>query len=249
MSVYLSLIFPAHNEEHRLPPSLAAAHAFLYRQPYTSEIIVVENGSQDLTAVVAEAFAAEHEQPPVRVIREHGRGKGLAVRAGILAARGQYRFFADVDLSMPIEELAKFLPPQLDGFDIAIGSREAPGSRRYNEPSYRHIQGRIFSTLVKWFALPGFEDTQCGFKMFTARAAEDIFRVQVFNGMSFDVEALFIAQQRGYKIAEVPVDWYYRSESRVNPLKDPLNMLRDIMVIRRNWAAGKYEGRRKKDEG
>ncbi|MGQ0601348.1 MAG: dolichyl-phosphate beta-glucosyltransferase [Anaerolineales bacterium] len=252
MSVFLSLIFPAHNEEHRLPPSLAAAHAFLHRQPYTSEIIVVENGSQDLTAVVAEAFAAEHEQPPVRVIREHGRGKGLAVRAGILAARGEYRFFADVDLSMPIEELAKFLPPQLDGFDIAIGSREAPGSRRYNEPAYRHIQGRVFSNLVKWFALPSFEDTQCGFKMFTARAAEDIFRVQVFDGMSFDVETLFIAQQRGYKIVEVPVDWYYRSESRVNPLKDPLNMLRDIMVIRRNWAAGKYvrrdEGRETKDE-
>jgi dolichyl-phosphate beta-glucosyltransferase len=240
LSVFLSLIFPAHNEEHRLPPSLAAAHAYLRHQPYTSEIIVVENGSQDLTAVVAEAFAAEHEQPPVRVIREHGRGKGLAVRTGMLAARGQYRFFADVDLSMPIEELAKFLPPQLDGFDIALGSREAPGARRFNEPAHRHIQGRVFSTLVKWFALPGFEDTQCGFKLFTARAAEDIFRVQVFDGMSFDVEALFIAQQRGYQIVEVPVDWYYRSESRVNPLVDPLNMLRDILVIRRNWAAGKY---------
>jgi dolichyl-phosphate beta-glucosyltransferase len=244
LSVFLSLIFPAHNEEHRLPPSLAAAYAYLHRQSYTSEIIIVENGSQDLTAVVAEAFAAEHDQPPVRVIREHGRGKGLAVRTGMLAARGQYRFFADVDLSMPIEELAKFLPPQLDGYDIAIGSREAPGARRFNEPAYRHIQGRVFSTLVKWFALPAFEDTQCGFKLFTARAAEDIFRVQVFDGMSFDVEALFIAQQRGYKIVEVPVDWYYRSESRVNPLKDPLNMLRDILVIRRNWAEGKYEARR-----
>jgi dolichyl-phosphate beta-glucosyltransferase len=193
-----------------------------------------------LTAVVAEAFAAEHEQPPVRVIREHGRGKGLAVRTGMLAARGQYRFFADVDLSMPIEELAKFLPPRLDGYDIAIGSREAPGARRFNEPAYRHIQGRIFSNLVKWFALPEFEDTQCGFKLFTARAAEDVFRVQVFDGMSFDVEVLFIAQQRGYKITEVPVDWYYRAESRVSPLKDPLNMLRDILVIRRNWASGKY---------
>lgn len=239
MSVFLSLIFPAHNEERRLPPSLAAADAFLNKQPYASEIIVVENGSQDLTAVVAEAFAAEH--PRVRVLREKGRGKGLAVRTGMLAARGQYRFFADVDLSMPIEEVNKFLPPQLAGCDIAIGSREAPGARRFNEPLYRHLQGRVFSTIVKLFALPGYEDTQCGFKLFTAAAAEDLFRVQVFDGMSFDVEALFIARQRGYRIVEVPVDWYYQSESRVHPILDPLRMLRDILVIRRNWARGRYQ--------
>lgn len=241
MSIFLSLIFPAHNEERRLPPSLAAANAYLEKQPYTSEIIVVENGSQDLTAVVAEAFAAEH--PRVRVMREAGRGKGLAVRAGMQAARGDYRFFADVDLSMPIEELAKFLPPQLNGVEVAIGSREAPGARRFNEPPYRHLQGRVFSGLVKLLALPGFEDTQCGFKLFTARAAEDIFRVQVFDGMSFDVEALFIARRRGYKIVEVPVDWYYRAESRVHPILDPLRMLRDLLVIRRNWAAGRYRPR------
>lgn len=238
--IFLSLIFPAHNEEHRLPPSLAAAHAYLRRQKYASEIIVVENGSQDLTAVVAEAFAAEHGRPPVQVIREHGRGKGLAVRTGMLAARGRYRFFADVDLSMPIEEVAKFLPPQLDGYHVAIGSREAPGARRYNEPAYRHLQGRVFSNLVKFLAMPGFEDTQCGFKCFTAEAADDLFRVQVLDGMSFDVEVLFIARKRGYQIVEVPIDWYYRSESRVHPILDPLRMLRDILVIRRNWLRGLY---------
>lgn len=215
-----------------------AANAFLAKQPFESEIIVVENGSQDLTAVVAEAFAAEH--PRVRIIRERGRGKGLAVRRGMLEARGQYRFFADVDLSMPIEEVLKFLPPQLDGYAVAIGSREAPGARRFNEPTYRHIQGRVFSNLVKWFALPGFEDTQCGFKCFSAAAAQDLFRAQMFDGMSFDVEVLFIARQRGYKIVEVPVDWYYRSESRVDPLREPIRMLRDIFTIRRNWAHGLY---------
>lgn len=224
-----------------------AANAFLAKQPFESEIIVVENGSQDLTAVVAEAFAAEH--PRVRVIRERGRGKGLAVRRGMLEARGQYRFFADVDLSMPIEEVLKFLPPHLVGYEVAIGSREAPGARRFNEPTYRHIQGRVFSNLVKWFALPGFEDTQCGFKCFSAAAAQDLFRAQVFDGMSFDVEVLFIARQRGYKIVEVPVDWYYRSESRVDPLREPIRMLRDIFTIRRNWAAGKYEDARIKPEG
>jgi glycosyltransferase involved in cell wall biosynthesis len=236
--LFLSIIIPAHNEEHRLPPTLTAVNAYLSKQPYESEIIVVENGSQDLTAVVTEAFAAEH--PRVRLIREKGRGKGLAVRRGMLEARGAYRFICDADLSMPIEEVAKFLPPQLDGYDVAIGSREAPGSRRFNEPPYRHIQGRVFSNLVKIFALPGFEDTQCGFKMFSARAAVDVFQVQVFDGMSFDVEALFIAHQRGCKIVEVPIDWYYRSESRVQPILDPLRMLRDILVIRRNWAQGKY---------
>jgi glycosyltransferase involved in cell wall biosynthesis len=244
--LFLSIIIPAHNEEKRLPPTLTAVNAYLDRQTYASEIIVVENGSQDLTAVVAEAFAADH--PRVRLIRERGRGKGLAVRHGMLEARGAYRFICDADLSMPIEEVAKFLPPQLADFDVAIGSREAPGSQRYNEPLYRHLQGRIFSNLVKLFALPGFEDTQCGFKCFRAPVAEDLFRAQVFDGMSFDVEVLYIAWKRGYRIVEVPIDWYYRAESRVRPLTDPLRMLLDLLAVRRNWAHGRY-ARRTADDG
>ncbi|MBM4422143.1 MAG: glycosyltransferase family 2 protein [Chloroflexi bacterium] len=240
-SIFLSIIIPAHNEERRLPPTLKAVDAYLEKQSYASEVIVVENGSQDLTAVVVEAFAAD--SPRVKLFCEGGRGKGLAVRRGMFEAKGEYRFICDADLSMPIEEVAKFLPPALDGYDVAIGSREAPGARRYNEPAYRHFQGRAFSNLVKIFALPGFEDTQCGFKCFSARAALDIFRVQKFDGMSFDVEALFIARKRGYKILEVPIDWYYRSESRVHPILDPLRMLRDILVIRKNWAQGKYSQR------
>lgn len=235
---FLSIIIPAHNEEHRLPPTLAAINAFLDKQKYASEILVVENGSQDLTAVVAEAFAADHAR--VRVLREQARGKGLAVRRGMLEAVGAYRFICDADLSMPIEEVSKFLPPKLDGYQVAIGSREAPGSRRFNEPGYRHVQGRVFSTLVKIFALPGYEDTQCGFKCFRGDVAEDLFTVQRFSGMSFDVEVLFIASKRGYEIVEVPIDWYYRSESRVHPILDPLRMLRDIMIIRRNWQRGLY---------
>lgn len=236
--MFLSVIIPAHNEEHRLPPTLKTVDAYLDRQPYASEILVVENGSQDLTAVVTEAFAADH--PRVKLIQEHGRGKGLAVRHGMLAAQGEYRFICDADLSMPIEELSKFLPPQLTGYGVAIGSREAPGARRFNEPPYRHFQGRVFSTLVKLLALPGYEDTQCGFKCFRAAEALDLFKVQVFDGMSFDVEVLFIAHKRGYKIVEVPIDWYYRAESRVNPIADPLRMLRDILLIRRNWQQGHY---------
>jgi dolichyl-phosphate beta-glucosyltransferase len=236
--MYLSIIIPAHNEERRLPPTLKAIDAFLDHQPFESEVLVVENGSQDLTAVVTEAFAADH--PRVKLFREHGRGKGLAVRRGILSAQGEYRFICDADLSMPIEELPKFLPPLATDYEVAIGSREAPGAHRFNEPAFRHVQGRIFSDLVKYFALPGFEDTQCGFKCFSARAAEDLFSVQQFEGMSFDVEVLFIARERGYRIVEVPIDWYYRSESRVQPLADPLRMLLDILRIHRNWRAGRY---------
>jgi len=243
--MFLSIIIPAYNEESRLPPSLKTVDAYLARQPYTSEMLVVENGSQDLTAVVTEAFAADH--PRVRLIRERGRGKGLAVRRGMREAVGDYRFICDADLSMPIEEVAKFLPPQLENYDVAIGSREAPGARRFNEPIYRHLQGRVFSNLVKVLAMPGFEDTQCGFKCFRGEIAEDLFRAQVFDGMSFDVEVLYIARKRGYRIIEVPIDWYYRAESRVHPLADPLRMLRDILLIRRNWYGGRYE--RLKAEG
>lgn len=237
--IFLSIIIPAHNEEQRLPPTLKTIDAYLEKQTYASEIIVVENGSRDLTAIVTEAFAADH--PRVRLLRESGRGKGLAVRRGMLEAQGAYRFICDADLSMPIEEVAKFLPPTLSNYEVAIGSREAPRARRFNEPPYRHFQGRVFSNLVKIFALPGFEDTQCGFKCFSAQAAQDIFSVQKFDGMSFDVEALFIARKRGYKILEVPIDWYYRSESRVDPILDPLRMLRDILVIRSNWRKGQYQ--------
>ncbi len=240
----LSIIIPAHNEEHRLPPTLKAIDSFLDHQPYESEVLVVENGSQDLTAVVTEAYAADH--PRVRLLREHGRGKGLAARRGMLSAQGQYRFICDADLSMPIEELPKFLPPLAGDYDVAIGSREVPGSQRFNEPVFRHVQGRVFSGLVKLFALPGFEDTQCGFKCFRAPAAEDLFSVQRFDGMSFDVEVLYIAQQRGYRIVEVPIDWYYRSESRVRVLADPIGMLWDILTIRRNWRAGCYIERKSK---
>jgi dolichyl-phosphate beta-glucosyltransferase len=237
-NVLLSVIVPAYNEEHRLPATLKIADAYFAKQAYTSEILVVENGSQDLTAVVTEAFAADH--PRVRLIRESRRGKGLAVRRGMLEAAGEYRFICDADLSMPIHEISKFLPPELEPCEVAIGSREAPGAHRYNEPAYRHLMGRVFNTLVKLFAVPGFEDTQCGFKCFRREAALDIFGVQRLTGMSFDVEALYIARKRGYRIMEVPIDWYYMSESRVRLVEDSLHMLSDILTIRRNWRSGKY---------
>jgi glycosyltransferase involved in cell wall biosynthesis len=240
--MFLSVIIPAHNEEKRLPPTLKAVNSFLERQRFKSEIVVVENGSQDQTAVVTEAFAADN--PRVALLREHGRGKGLAVRRGMLEASGEYRFICDADLSMPIEQVLRFVPPRLTHFEVAIGSREAPGARRFNEPAYRHVQGRVFSNLVKLLAMPGFEDTQCGFKCFRGDTARELFGVQVLDGMSFDVEVLFIARKRGYRIVEVPIDWYYQSESRVRTVADPARMLLDLLIIRRNWASGVYGGRK-----
>jgi dolichyl-phosphate beta-glucosyltransferase len=237
----LSIIIPANNEERRLPSSLRRIDAFVEQQPYESEVLIVENGSHDRTAEVAEAFAAEH--PAVRVLREARRGKGLAVRRGALEATGEFRFICDADLSMPIEEVNRFLPPAISAYDVAIASREAPGAIRYDEPIYRHLIGRGFNLLVRWLAVPGFHDTQCGFKCFQARAAEDLFRVQQLDGWTFDVELLFVALRRGYTVLEVPIPWYYIAGSRVHLVRDSLGMLVDLFRIRRNWSRGAYAPR------
>jgi dolichyl-phosphate beta-glucosyltransferase len=238
----LSIIIPAHNEERRLPASLEQVFAFLDTQEYEAEVLVIENGSTDRTLEVAQAFAARH--PNLRVIHEPRRGKGLAVRRGMLEAHGQYRFMCDADLSMPIEEVGKFLPPQLSPFDIAIGSREVRGAVRYDEPSYRHLGGRLINLVIRVLILPRLRDTQCGFKCFRAEVANDLFRRQLMDGWSFDIEVLYLAERAGYKIVEVPVDWYYRPESKVSAVRDALHMVEDILRIRSNWRRGLYDASR-----
>lgn len=238
--VFLSIIIPAHNEAQRLPGTLEKVLAFLRNQPFSTEVLVVENGSTDATWAIAQDYA--HRYPAwIRALREPQRGKGLAVRRGMLAARGAYRFMADADLSMPIEELPRFLPPYLEDFDIAIGSREAPGAVRYNEPWYRHLIGRGFNWMVRLLTLPGLQDTQCGFKCFRAPVAEDVFRYQTLTGMSFDVEVLFIARRRGYRIVEVPITWYFDPDSRVRLVQDSLRMAWDLLTIRWNAWQGRYD--------
>lgn len=234
----LSIIVPAHNEEQRLPGSLEKIVAFLEQQDYSAEVIVVENASQDNTAGVVEEFMARY--PFISMIREERRGKGLAVKSGMLAGRGKYLFFCDADLSMPIEEVARFLPPQLEGYDVAIASREVEGARRYGEPTYRHLMGRAFNFLVRLLAVPGFQDTQCGFKCFRRAVARDVFPYQTMEGWGFDVEVLFIAQKRGYRIVEVPINWYYMASSRISPIKDTLSMLRELLKVRLNDWRGMY---------
>lgn len=236
--LFLSIVIPALNEERRLPETLRRILDFLARQPYRAEVLVVDNGSTDSTAALAAGIAARH--PEVRVLQDPRRGKGLAIRLGMLAATGEHRFICDADLSMPIEELARFLPPLAPPADIVIASREAPGAVRYGEPAYRHWIGRVFNLLVRRLAVPGFHDTQCGFKCFRAGVAEDLFRVQRLNGWTFDVEVLFVALRRGYRIAELPIPWYHIPGSRVHPLRDSLVMLADLFRIRANWRRGLY---------
>lgn len=236
----LSIVIPAHNEEHRLPLSLEKIDAFIRASSFEVEVVVVENASRDRTLEIARQFAAQH--PYLRVIREELPGKGRAVRIGMLAAAGQYRFICDADLSMPIEQVVRFIPPQLPAPDVAIASREARGAKRYDEPPYRHLVGRVFNTIVRIMALPGLQDTQCGFKIFSARAAELVFPLQIMTGWSFDVEILYIARQKGFKIQEVPIDWYYFAGSRVHLFRDSLRMFLDLVRIRQNAARGVYDG-------
>lgn len=234
----LSIVIPAHNEERRLPPSLEKIDAFLKTQPYKAEVIIVENGSTDHTVQVSQAFAEKH--PYVKVIEAAVRGKGLAVKVGMLAAQGEYRFICDADLSMPIEEIVRFLPPNVNGYDIIIASREGEGAKRVGEPEYRHLIGRINNLIIKLTALRGFEDTQCGFKMFNRKSAEDLFGVQQMTGIGFDIELLFIAKRRGYKIKQVPITWYFDADSRMRLVGDSLYLLVEIWQIRRNWFWGVY---------
>lgn len=237
----LSIIIPAYNEEHRLPRSLDKIVAFIAQQPETIEVLIVENGSRDRTTEIADAYAARY--PFIRVLHS-AKGKGAAVRAGMMAGEGRYLFMCDSDLSMPIEEVRKFLPPLLDNYDVAIASREGPGAHRYNEPQFRHLMGRVFNLIVRVIAIPGFQDTQCGFKSFRREVAREVFTDGTMDGWAFDVEALFIALRRGYKVAAVPINWYHDPDSRVNPIHDTWRMFRDVLKIRINGWKGLYDRRR-----
>ena len=237
---FLSIVIPAHNEAERLPPSMAQIDAYLSRQAYTYEVIIVENGSHDKTYEVAQQY--ERDFTYVRAMQSPNsiRGKGLAVKHGMLAATGEWRFICDADLSMRIEGIENFLPPSSDGSDIVIASREAPGAQRIGEPEYRHVIGRINNAIIRIVALGGFQDTQCGFKMFSGAVADDLFAVQKMRGIGFDVELLFIAKRRGYKIKEVPITFHYDPYTTLRLWDDSVNMLREIWEIRRNWGRGDY---------
>lgn len=240
----LSIIVPAFNEENRLPDTLEKLLEYLRAQSYLSELLIIDNASQDRTFEIAQTCAEKcGGDIPIRVYQEPLRGKGAAVRTGMLRASGKYRFMCDADLSMPVSEINRFLPPALNDADIAIASREAPGAVRYGEPAYRHLVGRVFNWLIRLLALPSLHDTQCGFKCFKAAAAQDLFSSLTITGWSFDVEVLYIARRRGYHIVELPIPWYYNPQSRISVARDSLQMALDILKIRYNGLRGRYDRR------
>jgi glycosyltransferase involved in cell wall biosynthesis len=234
----ISVVVPAFNEERRLPNAISQLTAYLAATPLVAEVLIVENGSVDRTPEIGNEAAAKDGRFKSLHVRD--RGKGRAVREGMLAARGQVVVFCDADFSMPVEGISDLNAAVLDGADIAIASREAPGAHRIGEPWRRHLQGRVFNWLVRIFALPGLQDTQCGFKAFRRDVAQDLFRRQMLDGWAFDVEVLFLARRRGYRIHEVPITWWYDASSRVSPVRDTIAMLRELVTIRWNAMLGKY---------
>jgi dolichyl-phosphate beta-glucosyltransferase len=237
LNPFLSIVIPAHNEANRLPDTLEQLFAFLKKQTFTFEVLIIENGSSDSTLEIAQRFAEQH---PELQILQSAKGKGAAVKHGMLAAKGEYRFMCDADLSMPVEEIAKFIPPTLNNFDIAIASREAKGAVRYNEPTYRHLGGRVINFLIQLFILPGLNDTQCGFKCFSAKVVDDIFNLQTLNGWSFDIELLYIARRRKYRVREIPIDWVHHPDTKVSAIRDAIRMIQDIFRIHANARRGMY---------
>jgi len=237
-AIGLSIVIPAFNEDRRLAGTLSNLTEFLAQHPWDWEVRVVDDGSVDQTAAVVEEWTKRESR--IVLQREPHRGKGGAVKAGLLAARREFRFICDADLSMPVRELPRFLPPVLADFDVAIGSREGHAAKRIGEPWTRHIAGRTFNYLIQQLTISGIEDTQCGFKMFTASAVETVFPRVTVAGWAFDIEVLFIARAQGMRIVEVPIEWHYRRESKLSLLRDGPRMFRELLRIRRQARRGEY---------
>jgi dolichyl-phosphate beta-glucosyltransferase len=240
-STDLAVIIPAFNEAAGITATLDELTAYLRSRPCTWEIRVVDDGSTDETAERVETYS--RIEPRVRLQKEPHGGKGAAVRAGFLASKAALRFLCDADLSMPVKELSRFLPPAAAEADIIIGSREGAGARRVGEPFFRHLAGRGFNLAVRRLVVPGIQDTQCGFKMFTAAAAEAIFPHVTVTGWAFDIEVLYLARLKGLRIREIPIEWHFRADSRVRLFSDSLGMFTEVLRIRARARRGDYGGR------
>ncbi len=244
----LSVVIPAYNEIDNLNKGvLAATGEYLKTKKYDWEVIIVDDGSTDGTAEKLDSWIKSH--PGWNLIKNPHQGKAASVKTGIIKSQGDWVLFTDFDQATPLSEVEKLIPFIKKGYQVAIGSREVKGSQRLNEPWYRHLMGKVFNFAVQTIAIGGIRDTQCGFKLFTNQAAKDLFNSlvvygngiekQAFTG-AFDVELLFIAQKRGYKIAEVPVSWRHVTTNRVNPVRDSVRMFLDVLRIRLAALSGSY---------
>lgn len=253
--IQLSIVIPAFNEEHRLGTTLGAVGEWADGRGSRIEVVIVDDGSGDGTLEIARSWASETTsagQVIPLVLAEPHRGKGAAVASGMLAARGAVRMFMDADLAVPLVFVERIVEEIRRGADIVIGSRELDQSRRLDEPWRRHALGRGFNWLVGRLGVSGFSDTQCGFKGFSADAAEDIFnRVRLYPSSgsviqrervtAFDVELLAIAGRRGWQAVEVPIEWRHVPMSKVRPLSDAVSMLFDVLRVRWHLLRGAYD--------
>jgi len=225
----LSIIVPAYNEETRLPKTLELINSYLLAKSFLVEVIIVDNASSDKTFAIASDFA--QKSPNFRVIQEFTKGKGAAVRTGMLNSQGDWRFMCDADLSMPIEQLDRFINI-VPNYDIALASREVKGSIRLGEPRSRHLNGRIFNIFTRLYTNIDINDTQCGFKCFSSSVAERLFENLTTTGWAFDVEILLLAKKYGLRVIEVPITWYYMQESKVRPINDAFSMIKEVVRIK-----------------
>jgi dolichyl-phosphate beta-glucosyltransferase len=246
-----SLVIPAYNEAPRITETIRESISWLTRQPFVSELIVVDDGSDDATPTLAEGALSAY--PRGRVIRIAHGGKAAAVRAGMLAATGEQIAFSDADLATPLRYLTDLRAALAEGCDVAIGSREGVGARRIGEPPYRHLMGRVFNGLVRLILIPDVQDTQCGFKLFRAEVARDLLhRSRLYRDggqnvsgprvTAFDVELLMIARLNGYRVCSVPVIWSYGEGSKVRPARDTWHNVRDVLDVWIGARRGRYRG-------
>ncbi len=233
----LTVVIPAFDEARRLPATLGAIRPYLDARGDPYEVLVVDDGSRDEGPALVEART--REWPMLRLLRlPENRGKGAAVRAGMLAGAGRWRLFTDADLSTPITELASLEEACRSGADIAIASRALPGSDvAVHQAPHRELMGKTYNRLMQWLVLPGVHDSQCGFKLFTAAAAERCFAQLQCQRFGFDAEVLVRARQAGLRVAEVPVRWENAAGTRVNSVRDSAQMLGDLWRLRRQLAA------------
>lgn len=239
---HLSIVIPAYNEASRIESTLVHVLRYLEQQDYLSEIIIVDDGSQDATYGVVRNMRTPNRTP----IRLHqfkaNRGKGAAVKFGMgELASGEYRLFYDADASTPIEEVDRIWAEFDAGADIVIGSRSLPESNvEVRQAWYREFMGRTYNRILKALSLTDFVDTQCGFKAFTAASANCVFTRQTVNRFSFDVELLYIAAKHGLNIRELPVRWINSRASRVSPVRDSARMFWDLILIHYRNGQGRY---------
>lgn len=229
----ISIIVPAYNEEKRIGKSLDKIISFFEKNKRDYEVIVVDDGSRDRTREIAESFKVKLNK------KRRNRGKGYSVKEGMLMAEGDNILFTDADLSAPIEEIDKLM--KYSGrYEVIVASRALKESV-IEQPKHRRLMGMIYNGVVQILAVPGIKDTQCGFKLFSKKAAKKIFGLQRLPGFAFDVEVLFIARKKGFKIKEVPVVWKNASGTKVSLIKDSLKMFGDIIKIRMNGIRGCYK--------